>query len=254
MIDLQSVALLVGAGFLGGAINAIAGGATFFTFPAMMAAGLGAVSANASNTVALAPSSFVAFLAMRRYLAGSRHLMVSFLILGVLGGAFGAWLVLWLGDERFRACVPWLLLIATVLFAAGPWLVRMMKAADLHHERPGVRIFGHVFQAFIGIYGGFFGAGMGMVTLAGLTLLGLTDIRSMNALKNLFTSLCNAIAVIVFIIAGAVSWPHALVMMVGGVVGGFAGGKLGNVLPAARARLIVTTVGTVLTIAYFVKG
>ncbi|MBK8210721.1 MAG: sulfite exporter TauE/SafE family protein [Rhodospirillales bacterium] len=254
MIDLQSTALLVGAGFLGGAINAIAGGATFFTFPAMMAAGLGAVAANASNTVALAPSSFVAFLAMRRHLSGARHLLVSFLIVGVLGGALGAWLVLWLGDARFRACVPWLLLVATVLFAAGPWLVRMMKAADIHHERRSVRLFGHVFQAFIGIYGGFFGAGMGMVTLAGLTLLGLTDIRSMNALKNLFTSLTNGIAIVVFISAGAVSWPHALVMMAGGVVGGFAGGKLGNVLPADRARLIVTVVGTVLTVAYFMRG
>ena len=85
-------------------------------------------------------------------------------------------------------------------------------------------------------------------------MLGLTDIRSMNALKNLFTSLTNAIAVIVFIVAGAISWPHALVMMAGGIVGGFAGGKLGNVLPAARARLIVTMVGTLLTVAYFVKG
>jgi uncharacterized membrane protein YfcA len=254
MIDLQSTALLVGAGFLGGAINAIAGGATFFTFPAMMAAGLGAVAANASNTVALAPSSFVAFLAMRRHLSGARHLLVSFLIVGVLGGAVGAWLVLWLGDARFRACVPWLLLVATVLFAAGPWLVRMMKAADIHHERRSVRVFGHVFQALIGIYGGFFGAGMGMVTLAGLTLLGLTDIRSMNALKNLFTSLTNGIAIVVFIAAGAVSWPHALVMMAGGVIGGFAGGKLGNVLPADRARLIVTVVGTILTVAYFMRG
>lgn len=254
MIDLQGAALLVGAGFLGGAINAIAGGATFFTFPAMMAAGLGAVSANASNTVALAPSSLVAFLTMRAHLAGSRHLLVSFLILGVIGGALGAWLVLWLGDARFRACVPWLLLVATVLFAIGPWLVAMMRKADLHHERPSVRLFGHVFQAFIGIYGGFFGAGMGMVTLAGLTLLGLTDIRSMNALKNLFTSLTNGIAIVVFIIAGAVSWPHALVMMGGGLIGGFAGGKLGNVLPAQYARLIVTIVGTVLTVAYFVKG
>ena len=254
MMDLQNVALLVGAGFLGGAINAIAGGATFFTFPAMMAAGLGAVSANASNTVALAPSSLAAFFAMRRHLPGARHLLVSFLILGALGGALGAWLVLWLGDARFRACVPWLLLIATVMFAAGPRLVVMMKRADLHHEHRFVRLAGHLFQALIGIYGGFFGAGMGMVTLAGLTLLGLTDIRSMNALKNLFTSLCNGVAIVVFVAAGAVSWPHAFVMMAGGLIGGFAGGKLANWLPADRARMIVTAVGTVLTIAYFMNG
>lgn len=254
MLDPLDIALLVGAGFLGGAINAIAGGATFFTFPAMMAAGLPAVMANASNTVALAPSSLAAFIAMRRHLPGARHLLLSFLVLGFFGGAFGAGLVLWLGDARFRACVPWLLLIATVLFALGPRLVLWMKRADLHHERRGVRIAGHVFQAFIGVYGGFFGAGMGMITLAGLTLLGLTDIRAMNALKNLFTALCNGVAIVVFLAAGAVSWPHALVMMTGGLAGGFAGGKLGNVLPAARARLIVTAVGTVLTAAYFVTG
>lgn len=253
-MDLQTVALLVGAGFLGGGINAIAGGATFFTFPAMMMAGLGPVAANASNTVALAPSSFAAFLAMRRHLAPARHLLASFLVLGVIGGAFGAWLVLWLGDARFRACVPWLLLVATVLFAAGPWLVRKMKQADIHHERRGVRIAGHVFQALIGIYGGFFGAGMGMVTLAGLTLLGLTDIRSMNALKNLFTTLCNGIAIVVFVAAGVVSWQHAFVMMAGGLVGGFVGGKIGNILPADAARTFVTAVGTVLTVAYFVRG
>ena len=253
-MDLESVALLVGAGFLGGAINAIAGGATFFTFPAMMAAGLGAVSANASNTVALAPSSLAAFFAMRRHLPGARQLLASFLILGVIGGALGAWLVLWLGDARFRACVPWLLLIATLMFAAGPRLVRAMKAADIHHERRPVHLAGLALQSLIGIYGGFFGAGMGMITLAGLNLLGLTDIRSMNALKNLFTSLCNGIAIVVFVAAGAVSWPHAFVMMTGGLIGGFAGGKLGNWLPADRARMIVTAVGTVLTIAYFMES
>lgn len=253
-MDLQTIALLVGAGFLGGTINAIAGGATFFTFPAMLMAGLGAVSANASNTVALAPSSFAAFLAMRRHLTAARHLLVSFLTLGVIGGALGAWLVLWLGDARFRACVPWLLLVATVLFAAGPWLVRKMHQANLHHERLGVRIAVHIFQALIGVYGGFFGAGMGMVSLAGLTLLGLTDLRSMNALKNLFTTLCNGIAIVVFVLAGVVSWPHALVMMTGGLVGGFVGGKIGNVLPGHWARAFVTTVGTVLTVAYFLKS
>lgn len=253
-MDVQSVALLVGAGFLGGAINAIAGGATFFTFPAMMAAGLGAVAANASNTVALAPSSFAAFLAMRRHLPGARHLLVSFLLLGVVGGALGAWLVLWLGDARFRACVPWLLLSATLLFAFGPNIVAAMKRARIDHDSRPVRLGGLVLQALIGIYGGFFGAGMGMITLAGLNLLGLTDIRSMNALKNLFTSLCNGIAIVVFVIAGAVSWPHAFIMMAGGLVGGFAGGKIGNRLPADRARMIVTAVGTVLTIAYFVKA
>lgn len=253
-MDLQHVALLVGAGILGGGINAIAGGATFFTFPALMATGLGAVAANASNTVALGPSSFAAFLAMRRHLAAARHLLVSFLLLGVFGGALGAWLVLWLGDARFRACVPWLLLVATVMFALGPWLVRMMKRVNLHHERPAVRAAGLVLQAAIGIYGGFFGAGMGMVTLAGLNLLGLDDIRVMNALKNLFTSLCNGVAIIVFIIAGVVSWPHALVMMAGGLVGGYLGGHVGNRLPAAVARTIVTAVGTVLTIAYFLKS
>src|SRR5512132_168528 len=107
-MDFQQLMLLIAAGLLGGAINAIAGGATFFTFPAMMAVGLGAVTANASNTVALAPSSLAAFIAMRRYLPGAKNLLASFLVLGAIGGALGACLVLWLGDARFRACVPWL--------------------------------------------------------------------------------------------------------------------------------------------------
>jgi uncharacterized protein len=254
MIDLASAALLVGAGFLGGAINAIAGGATFFTFPALMAAGLPPVMANASNTVALAPSSFAAFLAMRRHLPRTGRVLVPFLTIGLAGGALGAWLVLWLGDARFRALVPWLLLVATLLFALGPSIVRLTNRLRDGPGRHGVNVLGYLVQALTGLYGGFFGAGMGMVMLACLSLLGFQDLRAMNALKNLFTSLCNGVAIIVFVAAGAVSWPHSLVMMAGGLIGGFAGGKLGNRLPSALARTIVVAVGTMLTIAYFVQS
>ena len=254
MLDLTGIALLLGAGFLGGLINAIAGGATFFTFPAMMAAGLSPVMANASNTVALAPSSLTAFVAMRRYLPRSRHLLASFLALGLVGGALGAWLVLWLGDERFRVAVPYLLLAATALFAAGPWLVRTLKSASSRGRERVMKLISFFVQALTGIYGGFFGAGMGMVMLASLTLQGLDDVREMNALKNLFVSLCNGVAIIVFLSADAVSWPHALVMMIAGIAGGFTGGKIGTRLPPAYARRIVIAIGTILTIAYFVES
>jgi uncharacterized membrane protein YfcA len=254
MLDLTGIALLLGAGFLGGAINAIAGGATFFTFPAMMTAGLSPVMANASNTVALAPSSFTAFVAMRRYLPRRAHLLASFLALGLVGGALGAWLVLWLGDERFRAAVPYLLLAATALFAAGPWLVRTLNAASSRGRVGAMKLISYFVQAVTGIYGGFFGAGMGMVTLASLTLQGFHDVREMNALKNLFVSLCNGVAIIVFLSADAVSWPHALVMMIAGIAGGFTGGKIGTRLPPAHARRVVIAIGTILTIVYFIEG
>jgi hypothetical protein len=253
-MDGIDIALLLGAGFCGGGINAIAGGATFFTFPAMMAAGLPAVAANASNTVALAPASFTAFVAMRAHLPNTRAVLLPFLTLGLAGGAFGAWLVLWLGDARFRAAVPWLLLFATVMFAAGPHLVKAMNAAKSGHHRLAMRAFGLVLQALVGIYGGFFGAGMGMVMLACLNLLGFEDIRAMNALKNLFTSICNGVAIVVFVIAGAVSWPHALVMMAAAIAGGYAGGKLGNRLPQTAARRLIIVIGACLTAAYFVHG
>jgi hypothetical protein len=249
LLDLAGIALLLVAGFLGGATNAIAGGATFFTFPAMMAAGLSPVMANASNTVALAPSSLTAFLTMRRFLPRDVRFLVPFLTLGLAGGALGAWLVLLLGDERFRSTIPWLLLTASTLFAAGPWLVRRLKG-----ERTGGGAIGFLIQGLTGIYGGFFGAGMGIVMLAALTLQGMADIREMNALKNLFTALCNGVAIVVFLGADAVSWPHALVMMAAGVSGGFVGGRLGARLPAGSVRLAVIVIGALLTVAYFVRG
>lgn len=255
MPDPVAILLLVAAGFMGGLINAIAGGATFFTFPAMMAAGLSPVAANASNTVSLAPASFTAFLAMRRYIPDMRAVLPPFITLGLLGGAFGAWLVLWLGDARFRAAVPWLLLIATVMFAAGPHLVRVANAAKNRggNSTLALRAFAYLMQAFVGIYGGFFGAGMGMITLASLSLFGFADLRAMNALKNLFVSLCNGVAIIVFVAANAVSWPHALIMMAGAVAGGYAGGRIGNRLPQKIGRAIIITVGTILTTVYFIR-
>lgn len=254
MIDATGILILLAAGFLGGSINAIAGGATFFTFPAMMAAGLAPVAANASNTVALAPASFTAFLAMRQHLPATKSVLIPFLTLGLTGGALGAMLVLWIGDARFRALVPWLLLIATVLFAAGPYLVKLTARLRDGSGRHGVNAFGYVVQAVTGIYGGFFGAGMGMVMLACLSLLGFEDLRAMNALKNLFTSLTNGVAIIVFVLAGAVSWPHALIMMAAAVFGGFVGGRVSTKLPTRWARMVIIAVGTVLTIAYFVRS
>jgi uncharacterized membrane protein YfcA len=243
------------AGFAGGTVNAIAGGATFFTFPAMLAAGIPPVAANASNTVALAPASLVAAWAQRGELAdaGPRRLpMLAALSLG--GGVAGAVLLLLTSDRSFMALVPWLLLAATLLFALSPHLLAVIRRARPGHGG-GLRLNAWTVLVLVPclIYGGYFGAGLGIMLLAGLAVAGLEELRVANALKNGMSALVNGIAVAVFVSQGIVVWPAALTMMAGAALGGFAGARIARRLPQKLFRAIVITVGGLLTIWYFVR-
>ncbi|BAH39710.1 MAG TPA: sulfite exporter TauE/SafE family protein [Gemmatimonas aurantiaca] len=230
-----------------GAANSIAGGGTLLTFPALLGMGIPAVSANATSTVALWPGSLASMVGYRRELVGAERWALRLAIPSVLGGGLGAWLLLVTSEERFRAIVPWLVLSATVLFAVqGPvmrWLRGRMTAAPLA-SRPIDPTIGMLLAQFgVGIYGGYFGAGAGIVMLAVFGLMGLTNIHQMNGLKN-FNGICfNGVAAITFAVMGLVHWPIGLVMAIGSSIGGYLMSGLAQRVPQSWVRAAVSCIG-----------
>lgn len=257
MLSLLDALLLFVAGFAGGTVNAIAGGATFFTFPAMIAVGIPPVAANASNATALVPASIVAAWAQRRDLADVRGLLKALTALGVGGGLGGAALLLVTPDTTFLALVPWLLLSATLLFAASPRLLAWARARRGEAAGPArLRLTTGtlLLLAVCVVYGGYFGAGLGIMLLAGLSLAGLEELRVANALKNGLSALVNGVAVALFVTQGIVVWPATLAMMAGAGLGGFAGARIARRLPQRLFRALVILVGSLLSLWYFVRG
>lgn len=244
-------ALLVAAGFFAGALNALAGGGSFLTLPALMAVGVPPVAANATGTAALLPGYAASLLVDYRRLRTlwrdlGMRLMALFLAVGVLGGALGAALLLLTGDARFRALIPWLLLLATLLFALGPWLQR--RAANGAHPA-----LARVTGAGIGcVYGGYFNGGVGILLLAILRGQGMADLTQANALKNLLSTVLTLIAVVVFVAGGKVVATGLLAVGAGAILGARAGIALLGVLPARWYRYLVTLVGVGTTVLFFV--
>jgi uncharacterized membrane protein YfcA len=223
---------------IAGVVNSVAGGGTILTFPVLLASGLTGMGANATSTVALVPGSFGAAWGYRAEIAGDRRTLWMLALLALVGGALGAWLVLWIGNERFEAAAPWLMLGATLLFLANEWLGHRGLAG---HRVPAVWL---VLGAFaIAIYGGFFGAGMGILILVGLSFWGLSDIHRMNGLKAFATACTNVTAAIVFALSGSVDWPVAFLMAVGSVLGGLGGARLAHHLGQKLVRRLVVAIG-----------
>ena len=253
-MSLTEMLLLLLAGFAGGTVNAIAGGATFFTFPAMLAAGIPPVAANASNTTALVPASLIAAWTQRRELSDLRGRAWVLALLGIFGGASGAVLLLVTSDRTFMALVPWLLIGATLLFAFSPRLLAWVRARrgssdGLLRLTPGTILL----VAVCAVYGGYFGAGIGIMLLAGLAIAGLEDLLVANALKNGLAAMINGVSVVVFVAQGVVVWPAALIMMAGAACGGFAGARIARRLPQRLFRAIVIAVGTALSLWYLLR-
>ena len=233
---------------LSGAVNSIAGGGTLLTFPALLGLGVSPVSANATSTVALWPGSFASMMGYRRELAGAEQWALKLAIPSVLGGLTGAALLLATSDEQFRAIVPWLVFGATLLFAFQgklmAWLRRHILEVPHHGPSPIAPTRGMMIaQYLVSIYGGYFGAGAGIVMLAVFGLMGMTNIHRMNGLKN-FNGICfNGIAAVTFAIKGLVNWPIALVMAIGSSAGGYAMSGLAQKVPQAWVRGAVSTIG-----------
>lgn len=243
-------AFIAGAGLLAGVINSVAGGGSFFTLPALIRCGVPTVLANSTSTVALWPGTLASFGAYRHELAARRRLATALAAVSVFGGIVGAWILLHTPTATFDRLLPWLTLFATVLFAFGRQLANRFKLslgeADDHRSLVKTSLL----QFVIAVYGGYYGAGAGIMMLAILSLLGMSNIHAMNAFKTLLSVAFNGAAVVLFIVKGAVRWPEALVMMAGAVVGGYGGAWLARRLPATSVRRFVIVTG-VLTTGYF---
>lgn len=245
------VLLLFLSGVAGGVINALAGGATLLTFPAMLAAGLPPITANASNAVAIVPGHLLAVLADRRKVLPLDAKLWSSVLVCLLGGAIGALLLLALPERLFVLPVPALIGIATLLFLFSPRIAAWAEArrGDAEPSRGlGVSVLG-----LSSIYGGFFGAGLGVILTAVLSIADPDDIRRVKALKNLLATSVSMAAVVIFIAERAVRWPETLTMLSGALLGGYLGGTLVRVLPAIVVRWFVIVTGAAMTIVYAVK-
>lgn len=245
------VALVVLAAFAAGFINAVAGGGSFLTFPALIAAGLPPIDANASNTVALFPGQIATAYAARSGLAAAardeRINMPALAAISLAGGIVGALLLLLTPQAIFSGLVPWLLLFATLVFAGGNFWISDAKKFTL--SKAGV----YVTQGFVGIYGGYFGGGIGILMLATLTLFGLRDIWLMNSVKILLTALMNTIAAITFAAAGIVHWPWAAIVAIAAIAGGYAGLHAVRTVKAPLVKKFVVATGLLLTVYFFVR-
>ena len=251
MPDLLPLLVITAAAFFAGGINALAGGGSFLTLPALVFAGLPAVSANATGTAALLPGYLASawnYRDLMRAPVGLSLLVV--LILGTLGGAAGALLLLATPEQAFRGIVPWLLLFATLLFAFGPTLQRRLAGRNRRTGGVGARI------GILGVcaYGGYFNGGMGIVMLAMFRLLGVHDLRIANGLKNLLSAVLTLIAVVIYAAGGLISWAGILPMALAATLGGWAGARIGRVLPPRVLRNTIVTVGAVTTVLFFIDG
>jgi uncharacterized membrane protein YfcA len=249
------IALLVAAGLFGAAANALAGGATFFTFPAMLEVGLPAVTANASNAVALWPGRFPSVVAGWRALAGipGRRIARGCLI-AALGSVAGAWLMLGTRERVFTGLIPWLLLFATLLLAfGGRFVVAMQRLPPRRGSASAGRALALAFEFAVAVYGGYFAAGAAFMVMAGHAMTGLADIRQSVALKNLVLTVMTTASVATFVLAGAVAWRETLVMMAGALPGGYLGAWLAQRLDPERVRRAIIAIGAALTAYYFFK-
>jgi len=248
-------AVIVLAAFAAGAINSIAGGGTLLSFPALVWIGRDPIMANATNSVALWPGSLSAMVGFRRELAKVRRWLLLLTIPSLAGGAAGAILLLRTSSRTFIRLVPFLILGATILLAVQELITRRLKLIAKAHENPtpGWVTFVFVFQFLVAVYGGYFGAGMGILMLAALGFIGLTDMHEMNGLKNLLAICINGVAAVYFAFSGAVLWKDGAIMAVAAIAGGYAGARIAHRLGRVFVRRAVVVIGLTMSVALFVR-
>jgi uncharacterized protein len=243
------------AAFAAGAINSIAGGGTLLSFPALVWIGVNPVMANATNSFALWPGSMAAMIGFRRDLINIRRWLLLLTIPALFGGAAGAWLMLHTSTATFTHMVPFLIVGATLLLAVQEVITRRLGLVARAHEKPtaGWLIFVFLFQFLVGIYGGYFGGGIGILILAALGLIGLTDMHEMNGLKNLLAICINGVAALYFAFSGAVLWKDGFLMAVAAIIGGYLGARIAHRFGRTFVRRAVVVIGLVMGIALFFK-
>jgi uncharacterized membrane protein YfcA len=253
-LGLHTAIFLFVASALGGALNSVAGGGSFISFPALLFTGVAPIAANATNTVALWVGTTASGGAYRKHLDISRRVMIPLAVSSVIGGIAGAYLLLHTPAHTFLRVLPWLMLGATLLFMFGGRLARGSRGSIAADASTSALAVATIFELVVAVYGGYFGGGVGIVNLAMLAALGMTDIHAMNALKVVLGGIINGIAVITFIVAGAVVWKQGSVMIVGALFGGYLGAHYAQKLPAAWIRGFVIAVGIGMTAYFFWKG
>ncbi len=251
-MSLETALFLFAAGALGGALNSVAGGGSFIAFPALLFTGVPPIPANATNTIALWTGAAASGGAYRSKLDVPRRVMIPLFAASFVGGLFGAILLLKTSAHTFLRVLPWLTLGATLLFAFGKKLAGGRRSVMEHESGTAALAGATVFQLAVAVYGGYFGGGMGIVMLAMLAALGMTDIHSMNALKSVMGFVINGVAVVTFIVARAVYWKAGGVMIAGAILGGYLGARYAMRLPQAWVRVFVVLVGTGMTVYFFV--
>jgi uncharacterized membrane protein YfcA len=245
-----TIIVLTAAAFLGGALNALAGGGSLVTFPALLFAGLNPIDANASSFVALLPGTFSSIWAYRRAIFGITEVSVTrFFIVSLIGGLLGALLLLFTPSSIFAGLVPWLILFATIVFAVG----NFAPLEVIQRVKIGPR--GALVTHFmISIYGGYFGGGIGFLMLAALSLFGMRDINAMNGLKMALVGVMTITAIVVFIVADVVRWPETLPMLVSSVIGGYVAAEVAQRLDQRLIKGFIVVFGTLLTAYFFWSG
>ncbi|MCS7062357.1 MAG: sulfite exporter TauE/SafE family protein [Anaerolineae bacterium] len=254
-MDTLNLGLLFVAAVLAGAINSVAGGGTLISFPSLLAVGVPPILANATNTAALVPGSASSALAYREELRAQGRLLMTLFIPSVIGGVLGAIALVVTPPEIFNYIVPFLVLFATLLFAARDLFNRLAQN-DAQEEKPVSwlgNLWGVAFQMLVAAYGGYFGAGIGILMLASLSIMGLRNIHRMNGVKTVLAAAINGVALIVFVIQQKVVWPLAVLMAAGAVLGGYSGARLARRVNQNVVRTVVIVVGLIVSAYLFAR-
>ena len=246
---------LVLTAFLAGIINSVAGGGGFLAFPSLMHVGIAPVEANATNTVALWPGQFTSIAAYRREVMVNTRLILPCVAAAATGGTAGAWVLLHTGQANFYRLVPWLFLMGAVMFSiSGPVSRAMQRRRERENEEE------HLHPVWLGViltvvcfYIGYFGAGAGFITMTVLSLFGVHKLAEINALKVITTTVANGVAVIAFILGGAVEWHYCVAMMAACAVGGYVGAHNGRKISDRVLRPIITTFAYIVAAYFFWK-
>lgn len=246
---MPSYLLLFAAALLGGLLNSVAGGGMFVVFPALVFTGVPSIIANASSTLAVIPGILASAWAYRSDFRSTEDFpFVSLVVVSIVGGIAGALLLLYTPQKTFDFVIPWLLLLATLLFIFGLRIAPALKR--VFHIGPVTVV---VIQLFIGVYGGYFGGAIGIMMLATWTVFGLTDIHRMNASRTLLGAAANIVATILFIGAHKIVWPQTLLMLVGTIIGGYAGAHWARKANPKVLRTCISVISVAITIAFFLR-
>lgn len=252
LLDLSQIILLFLAGVFGGVLNSVAGGGSFITFPALLFVGIPPIVANATNTFAACAGYLSGTYAFRLEILKDRSNLLKIVLLSIAGGISGSYLLILVSEQQFVSAIPWLLLFATLLFIFGDSINKRLQKASSNRHLGGLVALGlGVFLFCVGVFGGFFNAGLGVIGLSYLAVAGYKDINLMNGLKLLISTCASAIAIVLFVFNGLIDWYSGIAVMLGTLTGGYVAARLSRQLPQIVVRRFVTFSSIAITCYFF---